>query len=541
MPEAKLAAIDYAMLGLYAAAMLAIGYAASRKTASASEFFLAGRSMRWGVIGLALFASNISSTTLVGLAGDAYATGIAVYNYEWMAGVVLAFFAIFILPMVLRSQVYTMPEYLERRFDRRARTLFAALTLFLNIMVDTAGSLFAGALLLGFVFPGTPFWLIVAVLASITGLYTIVGGFRAVMFTEVIQAVILLAGSVLISWFALQRIEGGWAAVLAATPPEKLSLVRPLSDPNLPWLGLVTGVPLLGFYFWCTNQFMAQRMLAARSLGDARGGALFAGLLKLPVLFIMVLPGTMAVLLYPALPRADLVFPTLMFDLLPAGILGLALAGFLAALMSSIASTLNSAATLVIMDFVRPARPDLNERRLAQLGRIATFAFMLAAMLWAPQISSFPSLFKYLQQILSYAVGPVVALFLFGSFWARANAAGAFWALAVGFGLGFVLFLLNGLLPGLAAAHPERTLLVALDRAIGLDIHFLYIGPIVFAVSSLVLAAASFSQPPPRGVEAFLWRPALSLPEPGGGWWADYRVHALGLLGLTGLILAAFW
>jgi len=543
MPQADLSAWDYAILAAYAAAMIVVGYLASRKGGGTSEYFLAGRSMNWFMIGFALFASNISSTTLVGLAGDAYATGISVYNYEWMAGVVLAFFAIFILPMVLRSQVYTMPEYLERRFDRRARTLFAILTLFLNIVVDTAASLYAGSLLLEFVFPNLAFWQIVAALAAITGVYTILGGFAAVMVTEVIQAIILLLGSVLISYFALRQVDGGWAAVVAATPPEKLSLIRPLSDPSLPWLGLVTGVPLLGFYFWCTNQFMAQRMLSARTLADARGGAVLAGLLKLPVLFIMVLPGTIAVFLFPNLDRPDLVFPALMFDLLPTGLLGLALAGFLAALMSSIASTLNSASTLVIMDFVRPNVSGLSDRRLTQFGRIATFVFMTLAMLWAPQIASFDSLFKYLQQILSYTVGPVVALFLLGSFWPRANAAGAFWALTLGFAGGFVFFLLNVLIPGLAEQFPANAALQRLDAAVGVNVHFLYVGPILLAVSAAVLIGASLATAPPdrAGIEAFLWKPSLSAPDRQGAWWSDYRYQAAGLMALTALILLAFW
>lgn len=544
MPEAQLSSFDYAIIALYAALMVAIGFYTSRKSVGASEYFLAGRSMSWLMIGFALFASNISSTTLVGLAGDAYATGISVYNYEWMAGVVLAFFAIFILPLVLRSQVFTMPEYLERRFDRRARTMFAALTLFLNIVVDTAASLYAGGLLLNFVFPDLAFWQIVAVLASLTGVYTILGGFAAVMITEVVQAVILLLGSVLISYFALQQIDGGWATVVASVPAEKLSLIRPLGDPSLPWLGLATGVPLLGFYFWCTNQFMAQRMLAARSLGHARGGALLAGLLKLPVLFIMVLPGTMAILLYPSLPRPDLVFPALMFDLLPSGLLGLALAGFLAALMSSIASTLNSASTLIIMDFVRPRRPHLTERELGQLGRIATFVFMLLAMAWAPQIGNFGSLFKYLQQILSYTVGPVVALFLVGSFWPRANAAGGFWALLLGFLGGAAFFVLNALIPGLAVSYPETAWLQQLNAAIGLDVHFLYVGPILFAFAcgTLVIASLATAPPDPTRVAAFIWRPSVSAPEHGtNGWWRDYRLYAAGLMAVTAVILAAFW
>lgn len=528
MKTVELASIDIVVLVGYAIMIAAVGLFAARKTGGASEYFLAGRNMNWFMVGFALFASNISSTTLVGLSGDAYATGISVYNYEWMAGVVLAFYAVFLLPQVLRSQVYTMPEYLERRFDKRSRTAFAALTLFLNIVVDTAASLYAGSLLLALIFPDYEVWHFVALLAILTGVYTIAGGLSAVMVTEVIQAFLLLAGAVLITFFAYERIDGGWAAIVAQTPPEKLSLIRPLSDPGVPWLGLVTGVPLLGFYFWCTNQFMAQRMLASRDINHGRWGALLAGLLKLPVLFIMVLPGTMAILLYPDLARPDLVFPTLMFDLLPAGILGLVLAGFVAALMSSIASTLNSASTLVTMDFVRPRAPNLSSEQLVTVGRIATAAFMIFAVLWAPQIARFDSLFKYLQQVLSYSVGPVVALFIWGTFWRRANGAGAFWTLMIGFGLGAALFVLNGVLGVF-------------------NLHFLYVGPIMFVVSSVVLAVVSLSTPAPseEAVRPFIFRPGLGREiapaRVNATFLTDYRVQIAGLLLATAAIVVAFW
>ncbi|MCG8443037.1 MAG: sodium/solute symporter, partial [Caulobacterales bacterium] len=372
MIEAKLSTIDLGLVIAYGVFMIGIGLYMARRSHDAQDYFLAGRNMVWPVIGISLFASNISSTTLVGLAGDAYSTGISVYNYEWMAGVILAFFAIFILPFVIRSQVYTMPEFLERRYDRRARYYFAILTLFLNIIVDTAASLYAGSLIMKLMFPGLELWQIVTVLALVAGAYTILGGLSAVMITDVIQAILLLTGSVLITVFAFASI-GDWGTVTASVPADKLSLVRPLDDPGMPWLGLVTGVPLLGFYFWCTNQFMAQRLLSAKSIDHARWGSLLAGLLKLPVLFIMVLPGTMAILLYPDLEQPDLVYPTLMFDLLPVGVLGLVLAGFMAALMSQIDSTLNSASTLVTMDFVRSLRPKTSPAALMNIGRLVTF------------------------------------------------------------------------------------------------------------------------------------------------------------------------
>ncbi len=520
--------VDMALIAAYFVIAIAIGLWLGRKHETAEDFFLAGRGMLWPVIGLSLFASNISSTTLVGLTGDAYHTGISVFNYEWMAAIVLAIFAIFFLPFVLRAGVYTMPEFLSRRYDDRARYYFSLLTLFLNIVVDTAGSLYAGALLIKMIFPALDIWITVTVLAVAAGLYTIAGGLAAVMVTDTLQAALLIIGSVLISVFALDAV-GGWDAVVAQVDASKLSLIRPPGDPGVPWPGLVTGVFLLGFYFWCTNQFMVQRLLSAKDLSHGRLGALFAGLLKLPVLFIMVLPGTFAILLYPELDNPDLVYPTLMFDLLPVGILGLVMAGFVAALMSQIDSTLNSASTLVTMDFVRHFKPELTPHQLMRVGQLFTFLFMILAVLWAPQIAHFQSLFKYLQAVLSYTVPPVVAMFIFGVLWPRANATGGVAALAVGLLAGVIFFVFNEVLP---------------DARV---VHFLYVAPILFAVSTIALIAGSLlSAPPPRDkTEGLIWSRAFfdaetvdlrALP-----WWRNYRILSLGLLGLTALIVIGFW
>ena len=521
----SLAPLDYGLIALYGVAVIGIGLRLAGRHHSAEDYFLAGRRMTWPLIGISLFASNISSTTLVGLAGDAYHTGISVFNYEWMAAIVLVFFAIFILPFVLNAQVYTIPEYLERRYDGRVRTYFAVLTLFLNIIVDTAGSLFAGGLLLKLIFPDLDIGVTIAVLAVVAGLYTIAGGLAAVIYTDAIQTVLLLLGAVVITVVAYDKV-GGWSAMTAGLDPGRLSLIRPLDDPGVPWLGLVLGVPLLGFYFWCANQFMVQRVLSARSVEDGRRGVLLAGLLKLPVLFIMVLPGTMAIHLYPDLPRPDLVYPTLMFDLLPAGLLGLVLAGFVAALMSQIDSTLNAASTLVTMDFVHRYRPGLGSEALMKVGRWVTGLFMLLAALWAPQIEHFPSLFKYLQMVLSYTVPPIVAIYLVGTFWTGANARGAWATVVVGTAAGGVLFLLNGIL-GL------------------IDLHFLYVGPVLLVISWATLWAASRGGPPPRPEQlALVWTPAFYRRESaalrGTPRWANYRWLSAVLLALTLGLVALF-
>jgi len=230
---------------------------------------------------------------------------------------------------------------------------------------------------------------------------------------------------------------------VAVTPPEKLSVVRPLDDPTMPWLGTIIGVPVLGFYFWCTNQFIVQRVLGARDIHHARWGALFGGLLKLPVLFIMVFPGIIACVLYPEISRPDEVYPKMVSDLLPVGIRGLVLAGLLAAIMSSVDSTLNSASTLVTMDFVRKLRPSISEQGLAKIGRITCIIFMIVAVLWVPVVSSFSTLFQYLQSALAYLFPPVVAVFLLGMFYKRATSTGALVGMIGGHVVSLTVFLLE--------------------------------------------------------------------------------------------------
>lgn len=524
----KLSAVDL-WLGLaYLVAIIAIGLFLSRYSHNNAEgYFLANRAMLWPFIGISLFASNISSTTLIGLAGEAYNTGISVFNYEWMASIILVFYCFFMLPQVLRSRVYTMPEFLERRFNSNIRKYFSLLTLFLNIVVDTAGSLYAGGLLLKLVFPEIPLWQTITLLAVVAGIYTIVGGLSAVIYTDTLQGVLLIIGSVVITVIAYQQV-GGWSTIVSEVPSDMLSLIRPPSDSGVPWPGLILGVSLLGFYFWCSNQFMAQRFLSAKNIDHGRWGALFAGLLKLPVLFIMVLPGTFAILLYPDLERADLVYPTLMFDLLPIGLLGLVLAGFMAALMSQIDSTLNSAATLVTMDFIAPYQRQLTPKQLKTIGQWVTFVFMLLAVIWAPQIERFDSLFKYLQAVLAYTVPPIVAIMLLGLFSKRVNSFGAGISLIVSFIAGAILFWLNVVTATLA-------------------IHFLYIAPILFAICVLSAIILSPLRPAPdfAKIEPLVWSRESYHSETrelkNQAWYSNYRLQSLTLLAVTGIIVIIFW
>jgi SSS family solute:Na+ symporter len=524
--EFKLELIDIIILVAYLGFILWRGFSYYKAHDDATDYFLAGRSLIWPLIGLSLFASNMSSSSLVGLAGSGYESGISVYSYEWMAAIVLIIFAIFFLPFYLKSKVYTMPEFLEKRYDSKARYYFSALTIIGNIGIDTAATLYAGALVIQIIFPQIALWESILALAILSGLYTIAGGLKAVVFTDAFQAVILVIGSIIITILAFVKV-GSWDAVFDVTPIQHFSIIQPANDKFLPWPGLITGVLLLGFYFWATNQFIVQRALGAKDKNHGQWGSLFAGLLKLTVLFIMVFPGIFARVLYPDIEKANLVYPTLLFDLLPPGLLGLVLAGLLAAMMSSIDSALNSASTLVTMDFVNKLKPNISSEGLMWIGRAVTFIFMILSAIWAPQIDKFPTLWEYLQNALSYIAPPIVSLFVLGVFWKRANHQGALAAIITGI-IGSVFFLLSA-----------STNLIP-------EIHFLYTAGILFVTCSISLVVVSFLTAPPvqEKINGITWsgnvykKETIELKH--FPFYKNYRMQAAALMIMLVIILIIF-
>ena len=510
-PMTHLSRLDWFVIASYIGFLVFVGALFSRRRLRSVDYFLASRASRWTLVGLASFASNMSPTALVGLAGGAYAMGLAVYDYEWSAVPILVFFCVFMVPVVIASQSYTMPEFLERRYDRRARLLFAIMTLFLIVFVDSAGVLYSAALVCQLLVPALPLSLIVLVIAGAAGAYTITGGLRAVMYTEAVQALVLLAGAALISAGALERV-GGWHAIRAGLDPGLLSLIRPIGAASVPWPGLLFGIPILGFYYWCTNQSIVQRVLSARDIDHARWGTLFTGLLKLPVLFLMVLPGLCAILLIPNLGQTDRVYPQLILLLLPAGALGLVVAGFLAAAIVASASMFNSAASLITLDVIKVISPKRSDRELVRAGRWTTAGLIVFAIAWAPQLVSFASLWQYLQSVLAYTVPPVVTVFMAGLFWRRASSDAAALTLAGGFAAGAALFVVNVLL------HWTH-------------VHFLYAATLLCGLDTVILVTISV-----RGGEritparaAVMWRSE----RPAARGWRDYRYQAAALLALT--------
>ena len=531
--------VDIAIIIIYFTAVLAIGLWIGRNTKDGDDLFLAGRSLGWVAIGFSLFASNISSTTLIGLVGSAYDGGLYISNYEWMATVVLVFFVLFFVPIFLRSRISTIPEFLERRFGQKSRRYFSGLTIITNILVDTAGSLYAGAVVLQLFFPDLDMWTTCIALALIAGVYTAAGGLAAVVYTDVIQAVVLLLGSCLMTYFVFAHptIDFSWSALTDGVgDPSKFSVFNPthhpISDPKLPWLGTLIGVPILGFYFWVTNQYIAQRVLGARSVDDARWGALLGGLLKLPVLFIMVLPGLAFSIIWASenpgvVLQADKVFPHMVTSLLPVGVIGLVLAGLIAAIMSSIDSTLNSASALITLDFIKPKRPDLTEAEVLKIGRVSMAIIMVVSAFWAPQIAQFDGLFKYIQEMLAYMVPPVTVLFLLGVFWKAGTANGAL-ATLIGGHLVAVFLFVGG-----------KGFFGQTEPLWSTPIHFTLVAGIVFAASLVIyVATASWGEHKTEAELADLMVQPGPPPQPG---LKDYRIQSGLLLALTAAIVVMFW
>lgn len=565
MGEFGLTAIDSIIIVVYAVGIIWYGLSKGKKEDS-EDYFLGGRSMTWPIVGISLFAANIGSNTLIGLSSSAYQGNVAVYNYEWMAAVVLVFFALFFLPFYLRSRVYTMPEFLERRYDSRSRYLFSVIMIIGNVIIDMASGLYAGNLILKIIFPEIESWVIIALLAASAAIYTIPGGLSSAVHTEVVQAVLLVAGSCLLTFFAFQEV-GGWDGMVSGlaamqdagqvdkSPDELMSLIRPADDANMPWTGLLFGVPLLGFYFWVNNQYMVQRVLSAKDLNHGRWGALFAGLLKLPVLFIMVIPGLIALVLFADLDisflgyaitnaegeavvcaRLDdcpnMTYPVLIYKLLPTGILGLVIAGIMAAMASSISATLNSASTLITMDFIKKRNPSIEGKKLVRAGQITTVCLVILAAAWAPQIEKFSSLWTYLQSVLAYISPPIAAAFLVGLFSRRANATGGIASMVIGYIVAgiFLYCRLNGIAPSITGMH------------------FLLQVPclLIICVAANLLVSSFFGErSSDEKLDNYTWSTAIFKEETAElaelPWYQNYRYISIGLLAATAAIVISFW
>lgn len=524
----EITGIDITIFIIYLALSRIIPLLFRGKTENSEDYFLGSRNFTWPLIGFSLIATNASGASFVGLAGAGYDQGISVYAYEWMTTVILVIFIFFLLPFYLRSRVFTLPEFLGRRYDGRSRIAFSGFNLFANMFIDMAAALYAGGIAFQVLFPQLSLFVIVVGLALLAGVYTVIGGLSAVMVSDTIQASVVLLGGTVI--FILVLIEaGGWEAAAQPATEEQMSLILPAGDDALPWPGLFLGVLLNGLYYWTTNQLVVQRSLGARTLDHGRWGAIFAGFMKLAFLFLFILPGTFALGLYPNLDNPDLVFPTLAFDLLPIGVRGLMLAALVAAVTSTVDSILNSASTLVTMDFVQNFRPQTSQAALVNIGRLTTVGALVVACIWAPSLASFESLYGYLQSVLSYVVPPIVAVFLVGIMWPRINGLAAFTTLVTMVPLGVLFFILNEVIP---------------DEA---PLQFLYAAGVSFAASLILLIGISLLTGAPADqerVREVTWSPQFWHEETeelrGMPLWKNYRFWAVALLISTAIIVIIF-
>ena len=495
-----LSTADVLIIVLYFCVVFAIGFYFSRKERTSTEYFLAGRNVGWFAIGASLFVSNISTEHFIGLAGSGASSGLAVGHFEWLACFMLLILGWVFVPFYLRSNVFTMPEFLERRFNRECATYLASISVIAYIFTKISVHLYAAAVVLERVVGWSPMTAAI-ILVIATGIYTIAGGLAAVIYTDLVQTLILVTGAVVLTVLGLHAV-GGFSALRAAVPPDYFHMIKPASDSAFPWTGIFFGAPILGVWYWCTDQVMVQRVLSAKSEGHAKAATIFAGFLKILPVFILVLPGLIAIALYRDLFQfgpdgqvlnGDIAYPTLIVNLLPSGLVGLMIAALLAALMGAMSSVFNSASTLVTLDFYRKYRPNATERNLVNFGRAATGVMVLLGLLWVPFIHLISSqLYIYLQSVQAYISPPIAACFLLGILWPRLNGTGAISSLLTGFVLGAVRFVME-LKERAAGGHyftsPMTSWLV--------NMNFLHYAIFMFVVCAAVLVAVSLATPAP--------------------------------------------
>jgi SSS family solute:Na+ symporter len=456
---------------------------------SPSDYFLANRNLGWWVIGASILASNVGSEHIVGLAGTAADSGVVFGHYELHSWIVLTLGWLFV-PFYMRSMVYTMPEFLERRFNEKARWLLSIIQLLSYVIAKAAVTIYAGAIVFNSLL-GVDFWTGAIILVVITGVYTILGGLHAVMYTEAIQAIVLLIGSAVLLFVGLDKV-GGWDNLMSSVPKAKLNMFPPLNDPH-PWLGILFASPIVGLWYWCTDQHIVQRCLAARNETEARRGTIFAAYLKLLPFFIFMIPGLIAVVLQQrgqlVIDDPDTAFPTLVKSIMPVGLRGLLAGGLLAALMSSLASVYNACSTLFTMDIYQKMKPAADNKELVRVGRIATGVVVLLGMLWIPLMKYISKgLYGYLQSVQSYLAPPIAAAFLLGVFSKRINAKGAYSAMVIGFILGILKLVFE-----LLQTQLPKGLLY--DFA---TMNFLYFCIYLFIFSIIIMVVVSLATPKPN-------------------------------------------
>lgn len=438
--------LDWVCIGIYFLILIGIAVWVIRKKQNNTEdYFLAGRNVGWFVVGASIFASNIGSEHVVGLAGAGAGNKLPMLIYEIHAWIVLLLGWVF-LPFYARSGVFTMPEFLEKRFDARARWILSIFSIIAYVLTKISVTIYAGGIVVSALL-GIDFWTGAIATVVLTGIYTILGGMRAVVYTEALQAMVLVVGAAALTFIGLDKV-GGWSSIQQTVTPEYLNMWRSASDPDFPWPSLVITSTIVGIWYWCTDQYIVQRALTAKNIKEGRRGTIFGALLKLLPVFLFLVPGIIALTLKMRgqleWDTPDQAFPVLMSNLLPSGLRGLVAAGLLAALMSSLASVFNSCSTLFTVDIYKKLRPETSEKKLVRTGQIATVFTVIVGIIWIPIMSNISGvLYEYLQKVQTYIAPPIAAVFLLGIFYKRINSQGAFVTLIVGFLVGALRLILE--------------------------------------------------------------------------------------------------
>ncbi|ODS55444.1 MAG: Na+/glucose cotransporter [Acidobacteria bacterium SCN 69-37] len=532
--------LDWLIVAGYFVALFALNWwVVSKNRGTSTDYFLAGRNLGWFLVGTSIFASNIGSEHIVGLAGAGATSGVALAHYELHAWCVLVLGWV-LIPFYMRSRVFTMPEFLERRFSPASRWVLSLISLVAYVLTKIAVGIFAGGVVFAALLPElhmevggavfNSFWIGSVSVVLLTGLYTVLGGMRAVAYADAFQAGILVFGAALVTFFGLQAV-GGWGELRAVLGSEMFNLWRPMVpagvestwvpvkeagrmawyfNADYPWIGMLFCAPIIGLWYWCTDQYIVQRALGAPDVREARRGTILAGFLKLLPVFIFIVPGMVTLALArkgaaglaafvdasgnaaPELSQAA--FPLLVQHIMPAGVRGVVVAGLLAALMSSLAGVFNASSTLFTMDFYKKFRPLASERQLVWVGRVATIALIIVGLLWIPVIQGARGLYDYLQGVQGYLAPPIAAVFFLGVFMKRLNAKGCLSALIVGFALGVFRLMVDTpvTLGMLAGGYTEGSFLWIINNT-----YFQYYSLLIFVVSCAVLVGVSYATEAP--------------------------------------------
>ena len=563
-----MALLDWIVIGVFCCALIGIVlWVVSQKNDNSADYFLGGKDATWIAIGASIFASNIGSEHLIGLAGAGASSGMAMAHWEIQGWMILILGWVFV-PFYTRSMVYTMPEFLERRYNTQSRTILSVISLISYVLTKVAVTVYAGGLVFQQVFGikelwGIDFFWIAAIgLVLITAIYTILGGMKSVLYTSVLQTPILLLGSLIILVLGMKAI-GSWDQMLQlcnvkpnydGATGTMIHLMRSNSDPQYPWLGALIGSAVIGFWYWCTDQYIVQRVLSGKNEKESRRGTIFGAYLKLLPVFLFLIPGMIAFALHqkyagdggflPLLkdgsPNADAAFPTLVAKILPAGVKGLVVCGILAALMSSLASLFNSSAMLFTIDFWKRLKPQTSEKSLVRIGQVATVVIVVLGILWIPIMRSVGDvLYNYLQDVQSVLAPGIAAAFLLGVTWKRASAKGGQWGL------------LSGILIGLTrlgskvyySNNPDAA--DSWFKAVFYDFNWLFFCGVMLAVCCLVVILVSLftEAPDEKKIQGLVF--GTSTPEQIAATRASWNgwdvFHTLIILSITVAFYIYFW